>query len=80
MRKMIIKEGPLVFLRNVVVMEIIASIFFVIISYLGNYELLFRVSAKVWAVLLKERTLVLNDITVSVSLSRSLVVSFIFGL
>ena len=45
MRKMIIKEGPLVFLRNVVVMEIIASIFFVIISYLGNYELLFRGSA-----------------------------------
>lgn len=42
---MIIKEGPLVFLRNVVVMEIIASIFFVIISYLGNYELLFRGSA-----------------------------------
>lgn len=45
MRKIIIKEGPLVFLRNVVVMEIIASIFFVIIAYLGNYELFFRGSA-----------------------------------
>lgn len=42
MRRIIIKEGPLVFLRNVVVMEIIAFIFFVIISYLGNYELFFR--------------------------------------
>lgn len=42
MRLIIIKEGPLVFLRNVIVMEIIASLFFFAISFLGNYELLFR--------------------------------------
>lgn len=42
MRVVIIKEGPLVFLRNVFVMEIIASLFFFAISFLGNYELLFQ--------------------------------------
>ncbi len=42
MRKIVIKEGPLVFLRNVFVMEFIASIFFFSISFLGNYEMLFK--------------------------------------
>lgn len=42
MRKIVIKEGPLVFLRNVLVMEFVASIFFFFVSFLGNYELLFR--------------------------------------
>ena len=42
MRRIIVKEGPLVFLRNVVTMEIIASLFFFAISYIGNYELIFK--------------------------------------
>ena len=42
MRKVILKEGPLVFLRNVLVMEIVASIFFYAISFLQNYEILYR--------------------------------------
>ncbi len=37
-----IKEGPLVFLRNVFVMEIIAFAFFFFISFLGNYELIYK--------------------------------------
>ena len=42
MRLVIIKEGPLVFLRNVIFMEIIAAIFFFIVSLLGNYEIFFK--------------------------------------
>lgn len=37
-----IKEGPLVFLRNLFVMEIFATLFITGASYLANYELLFR--------------------------------------
>ena len=42
MRVIIIKEGPLVFLRNLIAMEIIASLFFFAVSFLGNYEMMFR--------------------------------------
>lgn len=42
MRRAIIKEGPLVFLRNVIVMELVAAVFFYAISYLTNYEQLFN--------------------------------------
>ena len=42
MRKIIVKEGPLVFLRNVFVMEIVAGIFLYAISFLENYEMLYR--------------------------------------
>ncbi len=42
MRRIIIKEGPLVFLRNVVIMEFVAFVFFFCISFLGNYEQFFR--------------------------------------
>jgi membrane protein YdbS with pleckstrin-like domain len=42
MRIIVIKEGPLVFLRNVFVMEIIAFAFFFFISFLGNYELMYK--------------------------------------
>ena len=37
MRRIIVKEGPLVFLRNVLAMEFIAGLFFYGISFLGNY-------------------------------------------
>lgn len=42
MRKIIVKEGPLIFLRNVLIMEIVAAIFLYAISYLQNYELLYQ--------------------------------------
>ena len=42
MRRIILKEGPLVFLRNVLVMEIVATVFLYAISFLQNYEMLFR--------------------------------------
>lgn len=42
MRKIILKEGPLVFLRNVLVMEIIAAVFLFAVSFLENYEMLYR--------------------------------------
>lgn len=42
MKRIIIKEGPFVFLRNVVAMEILATIIFIIASYMANYEQLFR--------------------------------------
>ncbi|PJA36676.1 MAG: hypothetical protein CO183_02540 [Candidatus Zambryskibacteria bacterium CG_4_9_14_3_um_filter_42_9] len=42
MRKIILKEGPLVFLRNVVVMEIVAAVFLYAISFLENYEMLYQ--------------------------------------
>jgi membrane protein YdbS with pleckstrin-like domain len=42
MKRIIIKEGPFVFLRNVIAMEILATIIFIIASYMANYEQLFR--------------------------------------
>ncbi len=42
MRLVIIKEGPLVFLRNLLAMELVASLFFFVVSFLSNYELIFR--------------------------------------
>lgn len=42
MRKLIVKEGPLVFLRDVMVMEVFASIIFYTASFLGNYEMLYK--------------------------------------
>lgn len=42
MRRIILKEGPLVFLRNVLVMEIVATVFLYAISFLQNYEMLYR--------------------------------------
>jgi len=41
MRKVIIKEGPVVFLRDVFLMELVAAAFFYAISFLANYEQLF---------------------------------------
>ncbi len=42
MRRIIIKEGPLVFLRNVLVMEVVAAIFIYAISFIENYEILYQ--------------------------------------
>lgn len=42
MRRIIVKEGPIVFLRNVIVMEIAATILFVAASFLENYEMLYQ--------------------------------------
>ncbi len=42
MKRIIIKEGPVVFLRNVILMEILATIIFLGASYLANYEQLFK--------------------------------------
>ena len=42
MRKIVIKEGPLVFLRDVMVMEILAVIIFFLASFLANYEMLYK--------------------------------------
>jgi membrane protein YdbS with pleckstrin-like domain len=42
MRRIIVKEGPLVFLRDLIVMEFIAVFFFFIASFLGNYGLIFQ--------------------------------------
>ncbi|MFA6601772.1 MAG: RNA-binding domain-containing protein [Candidatus Paceibacterota bacterium] len=41
MKRIIIKEGPVVFLRNIFVMEILAVVCFISISYLANYEQIF---------------------------------------
>jgi len=41
MRKIIIKEGPLVFLRDVLVMEVLASIIFYFAALAANYEQLY---------------------------------------
>lgn len=41
MKRIIIKEGPVVFLRNVVLMEILATVIFIVLAYLANYEQLF---------------------------------------
>lgn len=42
MRRITIKEGPFVFVRNVFVMEVVASLFLYGISFLENYEQLYR--------------------------------------
>ncbi len=42
MRKIVVKEGPIVFLRDVLVMEILATIVFFFASFIANYELLYR--------------------------------------
>jgi membrane protein YdbS with pleckstrin-like domain len=42
MKRIIIKEGPVVFLRNVLIMEILATVIFIALSYLANYEQLFN--------------------------------------
>lgn len=42
MRRIIIKEGPLVFLRDIIIMEVLAVIIFFAASFLGNYEMLFK--------------------------------------
>lgn len=42
MRGVYVKEGPTVFLRRVFVMELFAGLIFLGISYLGNYEMLYR--------------------------------------
>lgn len=42
MRKIIIKEGPLVFLRNVLSMEVIAALFFFGLSFAGNYGIIYE--------------------------------------
>ncbi|MCR4334700.1 MAG: putative DNA binding domain-containing protein [Patescibacteria group bacterium] len=42
MRRIIIKEGPLVFLRDVLIMETLAAIFLYSISFLANYEMLYQ--------------------------------------
>lgn len=42
MRRIVIKEGPLVFLRNVLLMEIGAGVVLFLLSFLQNYELLYE--------------------------------------
>lgn len=42
MRKIVVKEGPIVFLRDVLVMEILATIIFFLASFIANYELLYK--------------------------------------
>ena len=42
MRNITIKEGPLVFIRNVLSMEIIAAILFFGLSFVGNYGTLYQ--------------------------------------
>ena len=44
MRKVIIKEGPVVFLRDVMVMEMLAVLIFFGASFLANYGLLYQAS------------------------------------
>lgn len=45
MKVITIKEGPLIFLRDVMVMEILATILFFCASFLANYEILYRSSS-----------------------------------
>jgi membrane protein YdbS with pleckstrin-like domain len=42
MKRVILKEGPSIFIRNVIAMEILAIVFFYSISFLQNYELIFK--------------------------------------
>lgn len=44
MRKAVIKEGPLVFLRDVLFMEMLASLIFFGASFITNYEILYNSS------------------------------------
>jgi membrane protein YdbS with pleckstrin-like domain len=41
MRRIIVKEGPLVLIRNVLVMEVVAALLFYAISFLNNYGQLY---------------------------------------
>ena len=41
MNRVIIKQGPVAFLKEVFLMEFLAIIFLVAVSYLANYEMLF---------------------------------------
>jgi len=41
MRRIIVKEEPLVFIRDVLLMEVIAAVFFYAVSFITNYEQLF---------------------------------------
>lgn len=42
MKRVIIKEGPIVFLRNLVIMEFLAAVIFVSLSFLDDYGLHYR--------------------------------------
>ena len=42
MRKIVVKEGPIVFLRDVLIMEVLASILFFLASFIANYEMLYK--------------------------------------
>ncbi len=42
MRRTIVKEGPLVFIKRVLIMEILAAVALYILSFLENYEMLYR--------------------------------------
>jgi membrane protein YdbS with pleckstrin-like domain len=42
MRRLVIREGPLVFLRNVLVMELVAAVLLYFAKFLENYELLYN--------------------------------------
>ena len=42
MHRTIVKEGPLVFIINVIAMEIILAVLLYIASFLQNYEMLYR--------------------------------------
>ena len=42
MRRIIVKEGPLVFIRNVLVMEVVAAIVMYVISLLENYGAIYQ--------------------------------------
>ena len=42
MRRIIVKEGPLVFMRNVLVMEVVAAIVMYVISLLENYGAIYQ--------------------------------------
>lgn len=42
MGKFTIKQGPVAFLKQLIVMEVVLVIFFILISFLGNYEMIFK--------------------------------------
>lgn len=42
MRRIIVKEGPIVFLRDVMIMEVLATMLFFAASFLANYEILYK--------------------------------------
>lgn len=41
MNRVVIKQGPVAFLKEVIFMECIASIFLIALSFIGNYQMLF---------------------------------------